>query len=206
VVSGLFVFTSPLARALDLTVPNTFVPGTPAVAGDINTNFSATATAVNSKQNRVNGTCPAGQAIQSVLANGTVTCETVPFGALMNVVSGNNGSIAANTTGYVNIVSNFTPAFDATALVMTRCSGSAGSAGTTFSHRVAIRSPATSGGVTIGTQFYHFPQTPAANIIIMNTNNDTFLLTAGATYDFGVNIIDSLAIDICSAVVTVFRR
>ncbi len=205
-VSGLFVFTSPLARPLDLAVPNTFVPGTPAVAGDINTNFSATATAVNSKQNRVNGTCPAGQAIQSVLANGTVTCETVPFGALMNVVSGNNGSIAANTTGYVNIVSNFTPAFDATALVMTRCSGSAGGAGTTFSHRVAIRTPATSGSVAVGTQFYHFPQTPAANIIIMNTNNDTFPLTAGASYDFGVNIFDSLVIDICSAVVMVFRR
>ena len=205
-VSGLLVFTSPFAWPLDLTVPNTFVPGTPAVAGDINTNFSATATAVNSKQNRVNGTCPAGQAIQSVLANGTVTCETVPFGALMNVISGNNDSIAANTTGYVNIVSNFTPAFDATALVMTRCSGSAGGAGMTFSHRVAIRTPATSGSVAIGTQFYHFPQTPAANIIIMNTNNDTFLLTAGASYDFGVNILNTLVIDICSAVVMVFRR
>ncbi len=204
--SAWVVFFSPVALSLDLTVPNTFVPGTPAVAGDINTNFSATATAVNSKQNRVNGTCPAGQAIQSVLANGTVTCETVPFGALMNVISGNNGSIAANTTGYVNVVSNFTPAFDATALVMTRCSGSAGGAGITFSHRVAIRTPATSGVVAIGTQFYHFPQTPAANIIIMNTNNDTFLLTAGASYDFGVNVIDSLAIDICSAVVMVFRR
>ena len=200
------VFASPIAFSLDLTVPNTFVPGTPAVAGDINTNFSATATAVNSKQNRVNGTCPAGQAIQSVLANGTVTCETVPVGGLMNVVSGNNGSIVANTTGYVNIVSNYTPAFNATALVMTRCSGSAAGAGVVFSHRVAVRTPATSGAVTIGTQFYHFPQTPAANIIIMNTNNDTFLLTAGVSYDFGVNIVDSLNIDICSAVVTVFRR
>src|SRR5256885_9041643 len=74
-VLGLFVFASPLARPLDLTVPNTFVPGTPAVAADVNTNFSATATAVNSKQNRVNGTCPARQSIQSVLATGTVPCE-----------------------------------------------------------------------------------------------------------------------------------
>ena len=206
VVSGLLVFTSPLAWPLDLTVPNTFVPGTPAVAGDINTNFSATATAVNSKQNRVNGTCPAGQTIQSVAANGAVTCEPVPLGALMNVVSGNNDVIAANTTGYVNIVSNFTPAFNATAMVMTRCSGSAGSAGVIFAHRVAIRTPATIGTVNIGTQFYHFPQTPAANIIIVNTNNDTFLLTAGASYDFGVNILNTLVIDICSAVVMVFRR
>ena len=204
--SAWVVFFSPVALSLDLTVPNTFVPGTPAVAADMNTNFSATATAVNSKQNRVNGTCPAGQAIQSVLANGTVTCETVPFGALMNVISGNNGGVAANTTGYVNVVSNFTPAFDATALVMTRCSGFSSGAGTAFSHRVAVRTPATSGSVTIGTQFYHFPQTPAANITIMNTNNDTFLLTAGTSYDFGVNIIDTLVIDICSAVVMVFRR
>ncbi len=204
--SAWLVFFSPVALSLDLTIPNTFVPGTPAVAGDMNTNFSATATAVNSKQNRVNGTCPAGQAIQSVLADGTVTCETAPFGALMNVLSGNNDVIAASTTGYVNIVSNFTPAFNATALVMTRCSGSAASAGVTFSHRVAIRTPTASGSVVIGSQFYHFPQTPAANIIIMNTNNDTFLLNAGVSYDFGVNILNTLNIDICSAVVMVFRR
>jgi hypothetical protein len=62
--------------AADLTIPNTFVPGTPANASDMNTNFSATSTAVNSKQNKVTGTCPAGQAIRSVNPDGTVVCET----------------------------------------------------------------------------------------------------------------------------------
>jgi len=71
-------FTPPLAWSTDLTPQNlkTFVPGTPATAADVNANFSATSTAVNSKQNRVVGTCPAGQSIQTVNADGTVVCET----------------------------------------------------------------------------------------------------------------------------------
>ena len=74
-VLGSLVFASPL-RSADLTIPKTFVPGTPATADDVNQNFSATATAVNSKQNLVTGTCPAGQAVRTVNANGTVVCET----------------------------------------------------------------------------------------------------------------------------------
>jgi hypothetical protein len=58
-----------------LTIPNTFVPGNAAVANEVNQNFSATATAVNSKQNRVAQSCPAGQAIRVVNQDGTVTCE-----------------------------------------------------------------------------------------------------------------------------------
>src|SRR5438552_8427766 len=69
-------FASPLARPADLTIPKTFVPGTPATAADVNQNFSATATSVNSKQDRVTGTCPPGQAVLSIAANGTVTCDT----------------------------------------------------------------------------------------------------------------------------------
>lgn len=74
-VLGSLVFASPLWSA-DLTIPKTFVPGTPATANDVNQNFSATATAVNSKQNLVTGTCPVGQAVRTVNANGTVVCET----------------------------------------------------------------------------------------------------------------------------------
>jgi len=74
--SGSLVFASSFAWTADLTIPNTFVPGQPAVANDVNQNFSATAGAVNSKQDRVSGACPVGQAIRSVAANGTVTCET----------------------------------------------------------------------------------------------------------------------------------
>src|SRR5258708_29424940 len=73
---ALVSFASPVAWAADLTIPKTFVPGTPATAADVNQNFSATATSVNSKQDRVTGTCPPGQAVLSIAANGTVTCDT----------------------------------------------------------------------------------------------------------------------------------
>ncbi len=64
---GSMVLAPPLAWPADLTIPKTFVPGTPATAADVNQNFSATATSVNSKQDRVNGTCAAaGQAIKTV--------------------------------------------------------------------------------------------------------------------------------------------
>jgi len=67
---------SALAWPADLTIPKTFVPGTPATAGDVNQNFSATATSVNSKQDRVTGVCPAGQAVLSINADGSVVCDT----------------------------------------------------------------------------------------------------------------------------------
>jgi hypothetical protein len=50
--------------------------GTPATAADVNQNFSATATAVNSKQNRVTGTCQPGQTVLSVNADGTLVCDS----------------------------------------------------------------------------------------------------------------------------------
>ncbi len=73
---GSMVLAPQLAWSADLTIPKTFVPGTPATAADVNQNFSATATSVNSKQDRVTGTCPPGQAVLSIAANGTVTCDT----------------------------------------------------------------------------------------------------------------------------------
>lgn len=64
------------AQPADLTIPNSFTSGSPATADSVNANFNATATAVNSKQNRVVGTCPAAQGIKSVNLDGTVVCET----------------------------------------------------------------------------------------------------------------------------------
>jgi hypothetical protein len=65
----------------DLTIPITFVPDTPATSGDMNKNFGATATAVNSKQDRIQGTCAtAGQAIKSVNPDGSVVCEAFATG------------------------------------------------------------------------------------------------------------------------------
>ena len=75
---GLVGFAPPASPA-DLTIPNTFVAGTPASAASVNANFSATATAVNTKQDRVAGTCAAGQVIASINVNGSVVCE--PFNA-----------------------------------------------------------------------------------------------------------------------------
>jgi len=66
----------PAAWAADLTIPNSFQSGAPATAASVNANFTATATAVNSKQNQVLAPCAAGQAIKSVNQNGTVVCET----------------------------------------------------------------------------------------------------------------------------------
>lgn len=74
--AGWLGLASPLAWSADLSIPNTFQTGKPAVANDVNQNFSATATAVNSKQDRVGGQCPTGQAIQVVNKDGTVVCET----------------------------------------------------------------------------------------------------------------------------------
>jgi len=73
--SGSLIFASSLAWAADLSIPNTFVPGKAAVASEVNQNFSVTATAVNSKQDRVGQPCSAGQAIRGIDQNGTVTCE-----------------------------------------------------------------------------------------------------------------------------------
>src|SRR5260221_1067588 len=80
------VCASPLWRA-DRTTPKPFVPGTPATASEVNQNFSATATAVNSKQNLVTGICSAGQAIRTVNADGTVVCETSLNSRLTSVES-----------------------------------------------------------------------------------------------------------------------
>jgi hypothetical protein len=69
------------ARSADLTIPSTFVSDTPATSGDMNKNFTATATAVNSKQDRIQGSCAtAGQAVKSVNADGSVVCEAFTTG------------------------------------------------------------------------------------------------------------------------------
>src|SRR6266853_272442 len=89
-----FALASPLAWPVDLTIPKTFVPGTPATAADVNANFSATATSVNSKQDRINGTCPAGQAVLSINPDGSVVCDTNLYnsaaGVLANVLAACN--------------------------------------------------------------------------------------------------------------------
>jgi hypothetical protein len=84
---GSLVFASPLAWPGDLTIPNTFVAGSKAVAADVNANFTATATAVNSKQNRVTGTCATGSSVSAVNADGTVVCDATAGTAATAVAS-----------------------------------------------------------------------------------------------------------------------
>lgn len=88
---GLFIGLGTQAWAGEVTIPNSFTPGTPAVAAQVNANFNAVATEVNdndaritsntnNKQNRVNGSCPTGSSIRAIDVNGGVTCETDDVG------------------------------------------------------------------------------------------------------------------------------
>jgi|SRR5215831_4209619 len=116
--------------AQTFTVPNTFVSGTPASAADVNANFSATAAAVNGKQNLVAGTCPAGQAIRAVNANGSVICQPLSFfggdGSAGNLTVSANASWSATppvNPNFANIVINNGQTLTVPAGTTIRCSG-----------------------------------------------------------------------------------
>jgi hypothetical protein len=130
------VFASPLGWPQTFTVPNTFVTGTPASAADVNANFSATAAAVNGKQNLVTGTCPAGQSIRAINANGSVVCQLLSF-------FGGDGSAGTLTVGtqswsatppvnpnFANITINAGQTLTVPAGTTIRCSGTFTNAGT----------------------------------------------------------------------------
>jgi hypothetical protein len=74
-----------LSLASDLTTPNTFTSGTLIQSAQVNANFAAVQTAVNSKQDAIQGTaCPTCQAVTGVAAlGGALTCAPagLQFGA-----------------------------------------------------------------------------------------------------------------------------
>ena len=121
---------SPLAWPQAFSVPNTFAAGTPASAADVNANFSATAAAVNGKQNLVTGACPTGQSIRAINANGSVVCQPLSFfggdGSAGNLTVAANQSWSATppvNPNFANITINPTQTLTVPAGTTIRCSG-----------------------------------------------------------------------------------
>jgi len=83
------MYCSGFALAGDVSIPNSFTAGTPAVASEVNENFAVIEAEVNdndaritenaldieAKQDRVTGTCPTGQSIRVINSDGSVECE-----------------------------------------------------------------------------------------------------------------------------------
>lgn len=96
---AIFAVFSTAVSAGDVTGLNTFVSGTPAVAAEVNANFTAVKTAVDDNNTRINSNttnatsntnaigvlqaqtlnlatgCPAGESIRAVAPDGVITCE-----------------------------------------------------------------------------------------------------------------------------------
>jgi len=178
-VSFLVVFAPLKVRAQAFNVPNTFVPGTPATAADVNTNFSATAGAINGKQNLVTGVCPAGSAIQSINANGTVVCQQLSF--FGGDGSAGNLTIAASTNwattppvnlNFANVTINPGQTLTVPAGTTIRCSG-------TFTNNgiLLVNTGARLGGLN------NFAFFAAVDIYSMGHPGDSFRPASGGSYD-----------------------
>jgi len=113
VVAG-FIFLNNV-QASDLTIPNTFTAGTPAIAAEVNANFSDTEAAVNSKQDRVTGACNPEESIRAINADGSVVCEvdSDSGGDISEITAGagltgggSNGTVTLSLTGAVSVHGN----------------------------------------------------------------------------------------------------
>ncbi len=92
-----------LSLASDLAAPISFSPTTLIKSADVNSNFLAIQTAVNSKQDNITGICSAGQAVTGVAnVGGALTCAAVGGLAGGDSVSGTaagSGVTAASRGG-----------------------------------------------------------------------------------------------------------
>ncbi len=106
-IMGVVVLFSVSSWAGPLSIPNDFNAGEPAVADQVNANFGAVKGAVDDndsrittnadsiagKQNLVTASCPEGESIRSINADGTVLCEQHDTGG------GGGGDITAVHAG-----------------------------------------------------------------------------------------------------------
>jgi hypothetical protein len=179
VASLSLAFVPPAVRSQAFSVPNTFVSGTPATAADVNANFSATATAINGKQNLVTGACPAGSAIQAINANGTVVCQQLSF--FGGDGSAGNLTVAANTDwtiappvnlNFASIVINNGQTLTVPAGTTIRCSG-------TFTNNGAVT--VTTGARLAGLDNFSFGAT--VDIYSVGHPGDSFRPASGGGFD-----------------------
>lgn len=93
---------------LAVTIPNSFSAGDVLSAAKLNANFAAVKAAVDAletgKQSRVTGTCSGSQAVQSVAADGTVTCGGSPRAWAVVYPDGTVGSSSPGITWTVTKV------------------------------------------------------------------------------------------------------
>jgi len=85
--AGLILSLSTTAFAADVTIPNTFTAGSPAVAADVNANFSAVKTAVDDN-------------------NARVTTNSTNITNATNGISANTSSAATNASGIASNAAN----------------------------------------------------------------------------------------------------
>lgn len=94
--AGIFIMSSGMAYAGSVTVPNTFSSGTPAVAAEVNANFSAVASEVNDNDGRI--TTNAG-------AIATNTSDIAALDARIAALEGSGGLTVASINGTYKIFS-----------------------------------------------------------------------------------------------------
>lgn len=102
-LAAVLTLTAAATQAGDLTIPNTFVSGTKALAEEVNANFTATQTAVNSKQNKITGACVVGSFVASVNADGTLVCDTPAGGGDVTGVTAGTGLSGGGASGDVSL-------------------------------------------------------------------------------------------------------
>ncbi len=129
-VLGTLAFAASLGWTQTFTVPNTFVTGTPASAASVNQNFSAAATAINSKQNLVTGTCTVGSAVRAINPDGTVVCQPLSFfggdgsaGNLTVAVGTDWSTVPPVNPNFANITINASQTLTVAAGTTIHCSG-----------------------------------------------------------------------------------